>query len=200
MNSDSISTTEVAAPAPRAGLARRALAALFGVAIFLFIALVTVGVALVAPLGMWIAARVRRGRAYSRWTGWWGAVLATALVFGVLVGVAAARAPDGFMDTVRQQVAEERERRQKDPSSIERVVQRLAPASGASPAVELRARAVTESKPFIIWTMIIGGGFAVALGAVLVGSTAWVGMKLIIFGITGRSRRREVGARVIFFG
>lgn len=163
----------------------RTLSFLAGAALLALTALVSMGSVLVAPIGMWLARVVQRarGRSNTRATSWMGAVLACALVFGGALTWAFVRLPDGFVEQVQQKTSE----RQREPTVIERVVERATPRSPAQAAMEKKTQELAHSKAFIWWVTIVGGVMSAGMAALLIGSVGWAGTALMFFGVTGRA-------------
>lgn len=162
---------------------RRALALGAGGAIVLLLGVITVGFALAAPIGMWIAAIVRRarGRSYTCRAGWVGAVLACTLATAGVFGFALLRMPAGYIESVQQQAA----LRQREPSAIEQALHRVSSASAPQAAMEERTRELARSKAFVWWSTIMAGIVGAAMAGMLLGTMGWVGATLMSFGFWG---------------
>lgn len=171
---------------------RRVLALIAGGAILAILAVSTVGFALAAPVGMWVAAIVRRARggSYTRRVGWVGAVLACSLVLVGGFAVALSRLPAGYIETVQQQAAI---RQQREPSAIEQALRRVSSASPSQAAVEEKTRDLTRSKPFFLWITIMSSIVGAGIGGLLLGSMGWVGATLVMFGVTGKRQTPGAG-------
>ena len=173
-------------------MTRRILAFLAGAVLLIAFGIGSVGLALVAPIGMWAAYWVlrMRGRSYTRRAGWLGAVLACSLVTAGCFAYAMLRMPDGFIDAVRQQADARRER---PPSAVEQALRRVSSASSPPAAVEEKTRELVESKAFVWWTMIMSLGVGSAVLGAVAGSAGWAATTLVLVGISGRGSRPGPG-------
>ena len=168
---------------------RRIFALIAGGAILVLVAMKTFGTVLVALLGMWIAARIQRsrGRSYTRRAGWIGAVLACTLVMAGLFGYAITRMPAGFIEQVQQETTQRQRERERDPSAIEQALRRASTATASQAVVQKKTEELAQSKPFLWWTMIVGGVLAAAIAGLLLGSVGWVGSTLVLFAVRRRA-------------
>jgi hypothetical protein len=169
-------------------MTRRLLAFLAGAALLVALGIGSIGLALVAPIGMWVAYAVlrERGRSYTRRAGWLGAVLACSLVMADFFASAMLRMPDGYIDSVRHQAEL---RREKPPSAIEQALSRVSSASPPPAAVAEKTRELVRSKAFMWWTMIMTVSVGSAILGLLAGSVGWAATTLVLIGITGRGSK-----------
>ena len=166
---------------------RRIFALIAGGGILALVAMNTFGTVLVASLGMWVTAMIQRsrGRSYTRRAGWIGAVLACSLVMAGLFGYALTRMPAGFMEKVQQETTQRQ--RERDPSAIEQALRRASTATASQAVVQKKTEELAQSKPFLWWTMIVGGALAAAIAGLLLGSVGWAGSTLVLFAVTRRA-------------
>lgn len=170
-------------------MTRRILALIAGGALLVLVAMKTLGAVLVAPIGMWVTAKIQRnrGRSYTRRAGWVGAVLASTLVLAGLFGYALTRMPAGFMEKVQQETAQRQQERERNPSAIEEALRRASTATASQAVVQHKTEELTQSKAFIWWTMIVGVALAAAVAGVLLGSVGWAGSTLVVFALRRRA-------------
>lgn len=173
-------------------MTRRILAILTGAAILVLIGLRSIGLALVAPAGMWAAYAVlrERGRSYTRRAGWVGAVLACSLVTAGFIAFTLMRAPAGFFDSVRREADLRRERQ---PSAIEQALRRASTATPQQAMVEKKSRQLVRSTPFLWWMTIMTVGVGSVVLGTFAGSAGWGATTLILFGIRGGVPRTPPG-------
>jgi hypothetical protein len=171
-------------------MTRRILALIAGAALLVLVAMKTFGSVLVAPIGMWVAARIQRarGRGYTRVAGWVGAVLVSTLVMAGLFGYAVTRMPAGYLEEVQQATAQRQQERVQHPSAIEEALRRASTATPSQAMVQKKTDELAQSKAFIWWTMIVGGVLAAALAGLLLGSVGWAGATLVLFAFGRRAR------------
>jgi hypothetical protein len=177
----------------------RVLAVVFGLGLLVLLIGVTLGFALVAPIGMAAAAGVQRWRhrSYTRMAGWIGAVVASAIATAVALVFVMRQVPAGSFDAaVRQAMIDQK----RHPPQIPRALQRLAPNAAAAPAIEAQTDALTRSPVFVWVTMTIGVAIGCFLFGLLIGTPMWACATLALFGATGRraSRPRESTAMPSF--
>lgn len=164
---------------PVSGLARAAalLLALFVLAGGM---LVSFGTVLVAPLGMWIAARVqrRRGRVLRRGGSWLAAASATTLGLALLAAVAAWTAPTGTWSHTRAAMdsASVAGSAAPPPAWLQRIV----------PAVRAPVRPHRYSPALAMGLVIWSMGLGIVMFGALLGTVGWLAGLLFGFAGTGR--------------
>lgn len=163
---------------------------LAGLAILIGAVRATFGVALVAPLGVWVVHRFQRsrGRPFGAWPSWISAVSAVLIALVFVAGVVVSRLPAGTWGHIRQTA---------DSASVEAAKQpppawldRLAPGAAA--------RSMPRSSPrdFNTLTMILGGGFVLGFLGNVIGTIGWVGTMLLVFSVSGRWLRASAAAAI----
>lgn len=166
----------LASPAPRGGLAPRSGALVGGLVITIVALLMSAGVALLAPLGIWIAGRVqrRRGRALTGFGSWLAGtgsvvigVLALALVIGASLPAGSWRRAGRELDAVRA----------TQPAPPPAWVERIAPGS---------ARRAAATPPPSRTAMIVNLALGFELFTVMLGTLGWGGAMLLGYGARGR--------------
>src|SRR5215468_5261910 len=92
-----------AMPESRGPVLLRVAALITGLAILLGAAAISVGLALCAPLGIWVVHRFRRARGQSLggWGSWFSAVSATAVGILLVAGIFASRVPRTTWSSIR---------------------------------------------------------------------------------------------------
>ena len=169
-------------------MTRRLLAILAGAALLVALGTRSIGLALVAPTGMWAAYAVlrERGRSYTRRAGWLGAVIACSLVTAGFIATTLLRMPDGYIDSVRQQAELRRER---PPSAIEQALRNVSSASPPPAVVAEKTRELVRSKAFMWWTVVMTVSVGSAVLGLLAGSVGWAATTLVLIGISGRGSK-----------
>jgi hypothetical protein len=164
----------------------RVAAALAGIVVVLAIVAVTLGIALAAFVGMAVVAwwRRRSARPDTRVARWLGAVTGTGLAAAAVMVFAMLQA-QAYADsmTPAQREAVQRQVEARPPSAIERML----PSSAANRDIaDARAKRLSGSKLFVVWVTAMTSALAGALIGLVVGSAAWGGATLALFGFTGR--------------
>jgi hypothetical protein len=170
----------------------RVVAGCGGTLALLIAAVFTGGGALLAPIGMAVAAAIARRRhdALSRRASWLGAVLAVGVVLIVIGSVVVASAPTGTFAQV-QHSADSASAMAKPPAWLERV------APGASaPAAQVRPHG-TWGRALSIWTMVTGGLIGCAILAALIGTLGWLASLPLAYALTGGWLGAEGSRRAI---
>ena len=178
---------------PKVSATIRVGAAFAGVVMLALATLFTLGAAWLAPLGMFIAHRVarRHGRPATRAGSWLGAsvtcTVAVAIALAVTMGFGA---PDGYIDQVTTQAAEQARAR---PTQLPAWFGRIAPAAPHQAAADSAAARLAGSRAFT--SAAITGGLLLAsvLWGVVAGSAGWATTVLFALALTGRSPVRPAG-------
>jgi hypothetical protein len=167
------------APAPRGGIAARVGAGVAGLLVVLVAAVLTLGSALAAPIGVGIAWWVmrRRGRPLTRGWAWVAAASASTLAIALAFAVLVAALPRGALENAMAD-AEARQ-----DSSRPEWVERMAPSSAPQNAA---AERIVESKPAQIYFGLIGVGLASLFFGTIAGSAGWGATMLGGYAATGR--------------
>lgn len=145
-------------------------------------ALFSLGAAAIAVVGMGIGYIVmkRQGRRLTRGLSWVVAVGSVAAVAFVVFAVFALRAEAGTFKGVKQAMDSAAA---KPPPPPPEWLKRITP-----PNVQ-RQNEMTDkmmrSKAFTVWTVVVGGVFAVGFLATIAGSAGWVGGFLLLHSATG---------------
>lgn len=176
---------------PRRGgnILGRALAAVVGVLLLAAGAIASLGVALLAPVGMavaWAVAR-QRGRPLSRGAAWGSAVAAAVGAFAVAGAVMLARTPPGSFDCIQHSAdsASKAAARQPPPPWLERL------APGAARArqqqqMDPTTQRIVGSSAFVMWTMVMGGLLTCVIFGGFAGTLGWGGSTLLLYAARGR--------------
>lgn len=153
-------------------------AGVLGGCVFVVSAIITVGTALAAPIGVFVARTIarRRGRAVTRWTTWIGATVASCVAVAALVTTFVVRAPTGTLQTLRDvQRADTAARNAPPPAWVTRLF----------PQAAQRPNAVTEhlvrSTAFTGYILVETAGLMLLMFAVLAGSAGWAGTLLLAY-------------------
>lgn len=167
---------------PRTPMLNRVAAFIAGLTILIGAATVSVGVALCAPLGVWVVNRFQRsrGRPLSALGSWAGAVSAVIVALVLIAGVVASRLPAGTWSHIRQTAdsASMQAAKQPPPAWLDRLV------PGASTSYSIQRS--NGARPFNAFTMILGGGVAAIFFGNVIGTVGWIGTMLLAFAASGR--------------
>lgn len=168
-------------PPPSTGI--RVVAALGGAAMLLVGSLLSFGMGFVALVGLGITALLwrARGARLTRRASWIGAVLAVGICFGGFMSFAMSRAPGGFVESMQ---ASMKQASQEPPPPIVQRMRRVGPPP--NPLVQQQMDSMTESKGFIVWTMVMTVTFGSLFFGLVVGTPAWGCVMLIGYGLGGR--------------
>ena len=183
-------TTPTAAPSPEAPVAPPSAAAsvlvrvaafVAGAFILLGAAVISLGTALLAPLGMWATGAYRRRRhdPATRPATWLAAMACVAIGLISLAFVALDGMPAGSMRHFQASVDSVSSANAKAPPPA--WLERIAPGSSAR-AAQGSATPASLRTPLMIWSAGVGIIFMAALG----GSIGWAGAMLCGFAIGGR--------------
>jgi hypothetical protein len=161
---------------------RRGAALIAGVAILYWAAKATIGLALVAPIGVWAVIRFKRGRGRSvdALGSWMGAVGAVMIVLIVIGGVLASMAPAGTMDRVRHSADSSSALAAKRPPPA--WLERFAPEAAARAAAQQPGNALA----FNAFALILGAAIVIGFGGSTIGTIGWIGTMLLMFSVSGR--------------
>jgi hypothetical protein len=146
----------------------------------------SVGIVLVAVVGVGVAALVQhlRKRRYTRRAGWLGAVLGAAVASAAAIMFFATRVPPGTFEEARARAIAEQ---QQHPPRVSRFLERVVSRDPSSAAMQARTQAwLSKSRVFWWYIVILGGTLACAMIGLFFGTPAWWGVLLIQFGVTGR--------------
>ena len=139
------------------------------------------GLALAAPLGVWIVHRIQRARGHRLGLGdsWLGAVSAATLALIVVAAVMAIRLPSGTLSHLRQVAdsASSESARQPPPAWLSRI----APRSATRYAAASTTLPSGFNALILIWTL----GMSVGLLGGLAGTVGWGGTMLVVFYASG---------------
>jgi hypothetical protein len=95
-----------------------------------------------------------------------------------------ALAPAGTLDEVERNAKAEAERNPaRPPKWLERISPEVA-RSAAKP--DPRTQTIVSSRPFLLWTGIMGLALASVFLGTVIGSAGWLSATLLAFGISGR--------------
>jgi MFS family permease len=171
-------------PAPRRPDARRIVAGVAGVAALVVAAVFTLGGALVAAIGIAVAAAIarRRGRRLSGASSWIAAVAAVAVVLIGVSGFTAARVPAGTLGQIRHAM----DSSQANPPPAPAWLDRIAPGATARANARRSAASGNLEGAFGIWAMVVGTVFLIAMVAGFVGTVGWLATLPLGYAITGR--------------
>jgi hypothetical protein len=164
-----------------------------GLAILIGAAIVSLGLVLCAPLGVWVVSRVQRsrGKPFGTWRSWISAVGAVVIALVVIAGVVVSRLPAGTLSHIRQAAdsASAQAAKQPPPAWLDR----LAPGSAARYSA---ANAGVDSRAFNAFTLVFGGVIAVGFMGNVLGTIGWLGTMLLVFSVTGRWLREAPVAAI----
>ena len=164
----------------------RIVAAIGGMIAMGLVSAISFGTALLAPLGMWIAARImrREQQPLTRFTSWLGAFFAVGMVIMVAAAVSIIGLTVGEREPAVQRAIDSATaaNREKPPPAW---LERIAPGSAA----RAKARPVPTGTSAV--AIGVGGGIigAVMLGAIaglVIGSLAWAACLPLYYAINGR--------------
>jgi hypothetical protein len=163
----------------RASLVGRIAALLAGVAILLVATVGSVGLVLLAPLGIWVTHRVQRarGRTVSLFDRWIGAVVGATIALLLVVAGFAAMIPADTWREVRHSADSASVEAQKEPPPA--WLRRVVPS--ASQPLPRSAQPLAVSTIAMVW----GVGIGVGMTGIMLGSVNWAGTMLLIFCVYG---------------
>lgn len=163
-----------------ASLPARAAALLVGLTILVTATVISFGLALAAPIGMWLLHRFRqaRGRRFGATESWTTAAVSVGLVMLIVAGGFSRKLPDGTWRQLRHAA---------DSASIVQAnepqpdwVRRVAPRTAAR--VESNGRqSPAMNTALLVWGLAMTIGFT----AMIFGSLAWAGSMLIALSVSG---------------
>lgn len=167
---------------PRAGIAGRIAAFLGAVVILIGGAAVSVGMVMLAPLGMLLAAYVwrRRGRVLPVVGHWLSAMAMVAVLFLAFVGLIAAIVPSGTWSTVQHSTDSARVASAHTPPPA--WIERMYPGASKAAAQNATAQSPTTQTVVMAYTMGFGGLIVV----VVLGTIGWIGGMLLGLAVEGR--------------
>ena len=166
--------------------ASRRVSAIGGGFAFLLVTVVTFGLALLAPLGMWVAGRImrRQQQPLTRFTSWLGAVYGVGLVIMLAFGVTMFNAVSQMRDPKFQRTMDSvraAQRSKPPPAWLERV----APGSTARTQSSQPTPGGTAEKAMGVAGSVIGAVLLGTLGGMQIGSLAWWACLPLYFAIHG---------------
>src|SRR5262245_2562392 len=169
-------------PESRGPLLPRVAALIAGLVILLGAAAISVGLALCAPLGVWVAHRFRRARGQSlgAWTSWFGAVGATVVGLLLVAGILASRVPGANWSSIRHAADSASAEAAKQPPPA--WLSRIAPDAATRYSVAQSNTPTFVNTFALIWGLVIGVS---VLGGIL-GTVGWFGSVLLVFYASGR--------------
>jgi hypothetical protein len=185
---DTPAPNDLDAPVParpmRSWNALRVIAAIAGVAVLVAASVFTLGLALLAPLGMLGARYVARRQksAFTLGTSWLGASLFVALAMTIIGGVAVSQLPSRMFETIQHSAdSASMAKRPPPPAWFERI----------APGAAARARAAPTgpanlTRAFTIWAFVVGGVFTVTLFGAVIGTAGWLPGVLLAYAFSGR--------------
>lgn len=157
----------------------RIAAFLGGIVVLALGSVISVGAALLAPIGLLIAGRVlkSRGGALTFWSSW--VVAACSVGLGIIVGagVVAVKMPNGTLQQMRHSYDSSTAQAAKVPPP--KWLERIAPGSAAGTA-QPKSRAMQTG------LLAFGGMMTFSLMGALVGSLGWAGALMLAFAVQGR--------------
>ena len=170
----------LAEPPPTAGI--RVLAALGGAGLLLAGSILSLGLGFVALMGLGITALLWRfrGARLTRRASWVGAVLAVSICFGGFMTWALSRYPGGYVKSMH---ASMKQASHEPPPPIVQRMRRVGPPP--NPLVQQQVESMTESKAFVVWTLVMTVAFGSLFFGLVVGTPAWGCVMLIGYGIRG---------------
>jgi hypothetical protein len=175
----------------RAPMLNRAAALIAGLAVLIGAAVVSLGVALIVPLGVWVGHRVQRsrGRPFGTLGSWISAVSAVLIALVLIAGVMVSRVPAGTWDRIRHAAdsASVQAAKQPPPAWLDRI------APGATNYSMSRPNNVSAFNAF---TLILGGGIALSIFGNVIGTLGWIGTMLLVFSGSGRWLRDAPGTAI----
>jgi len=165
--------------AARASVVGRIGALLAGMTILLIAAVGSVGLVLLAPLGIWVTHRIQRarGRTVGLFDRWIGAVAGTTIAMLVVAAAFALMIPADTWREVRHSAdsASVEAQKQPPPAWLRRVV------PSASQPLPRSAQPLAVSTIALVW----GAGIGVGMTGIMLGSVGWAGTMLLIFCVSG---------------
>lgn len=180
------STTPSAMPArgdPFLRILLRLVSGLGGVLILAGGAMLTLGTALAAPCGVFVARRLarRKGHQLSPIASWVGASAASSIALTIIMGIGAMLLPPGTLGQIESESAAARaEPSARPPEWVTRVF----------PQATQRPDPVTErvinSRAFTLYFGLLGLAIAFLFLGTIAGTVGWIGFQLLVFALRGR--------------
>jgi hypothetical protein len=152
-----------------------------GLAILIGAAIVSIGAALCAPIGVWLFTRFQRsrGRRFDAFGSWMSAAGAVAIGLILVACVIATQVPPGTMSRIRQasDSASAQAAKQPPPAWLDRFV----PGGAARYSASKQSAAYTNAA-----TMIFGFAILACVLGSIIGSLGWIASMLLMFSTSGR--------------
>ena len=165
----------------------RVLSGIAGVVVLLVSALFTLGAALAAPVGIYVARRRarRKNRPLTRGASWFNAVVASTVAVALGLLVLAAFMPRNTWQGIQKGMAEARAAPDtaRSPAWMKKAFPQTAPSDSA-------AQELMKSPGFVMVTLALGVGFTCILLGAIAGTFGWLGAVLLGYAFWGR---RSVG-------
>jgi len=180
-NSGEGSAAALAEHPPR--IALRVVSGIGGTLVLFVAAVLTLGTALAAPVGMLLVRRwaVRRNRYVTRVASWFGAALASSVAVALVCVVLISLLPRGTFREIRKTTVES----QAHPVvTLPRWYTRAFPQAAASDSL---THQLVRSPAFVIVSGTLGLVIASAFCGTIAGTMGWVASMLLSYAVSGRS-------------
>ena len=170
---------------PAGGTLGRVLAALAGLLVLGLAMFVTLGGAVLAPIGMWLASIVlrQRRRRLTLWASWVGAVGTVCLVLLLVLGTALAATGGDTIAKIQRTMdsSTAAQRTKPQPAWVERMT-----TPGSRARSEAMQRQMQGSHAFTATTLVFGGIIAIEFFAAFIGTLGWAAGLLLYYAVRGR--------------
>jgi hypothetical protein len=178
-------TPEPSPTAPRSRTSRQIVAGVCGTILLIVAGVVTLGGAVIAIIGIAVAALIarQRSRTLSRPVSWLAAGLSVQLVLIAATGYTALKAPTGMMTSIQHAMDSSKANPPPPPAWLERIspgASARARAARTSPSPAFTSPSFTATA--LVFTSIFGAGI---LGAII-GTVGWLVAFPLAYAVTGR--------------
>ena len=164
----------------------RGLAGIGGGILLLGVSVVTVGIALLAPVGMIVARAIARREKTSLTfgTSWLGAAFGVCFALIIIVLVLVARLPTGTIEKFGKTADSLSTASNKAPPPT--WVDRISPGATARARASQKNQNATLTRGFTIAFTVFGAVFVYSLLSMLIGTAGWAPSLLLTYAFTGR--------------
>jgi hypothetical protein len=145
-------------------------------------AMLTLGTALAAPCGVFVASRLarRKGQPLSPIASWIGASAASSIALVIMLGIGAMLLPPGTLGQIESATAAARA---EPPARPPEWVARVFPQATQRP--DPVTERVINSRAFTLYFGLLGVAMACLILGMIAGTVGWIGVRLLGFALRG---------------